>query len=1601
VPLVEEATMLSEFRRVPAAVLTGFVVAVAALTPRAASASSCAVIDFSAVKQRTKGLVIGETVSTLVATPAAAPGDFVVLEADFGCVVSDGFDPVAANNAVSVEVQRSESGAFADPALPASFESFAVPGGNVQALDCAGSSCNGLRFQMPDSGLAGPARITVTRAGKVVARIFAIGVRTSSCDVDSPDTLLGTFTLLPPYNPLAVSATGVANPGLKAAIAGNGSLLLPLEHPLVGEPAVDATATRATGPEIDKIPNGRFVRALSDLFRPLPAIHRLVPFGSSAQALYSTADVLRSTMQVLASDPLDSNVVYPDNFHAFRSSPAGPVVFPNPITVKFEGASPVVALRSSEETVAIGISEELLGDLNADADASDLLLSATDLPTGGTTDTGQAIAQVAASPARPVVAVVDDIVAFLESEALSANADLNGDAAMDDLVARILKGAVPQNPGAPVDTSADPRRAIDGSQLAISQGFVFFRTPELATAPHTTARVSDVNGQGGDDTSDQPSIDGAGAHVAYSSRAANLAAGASGAHRQVLVTDLFSGLHTLASAGSGGEGNADSFDAALSRDGGEVAFASLASNLGGGAGGSAQVVWERGVNITGSSLFGLSFATFELATGEEDVAGVDYSPCTASDPGISLSFANDGTVTGFLATSSSGACAFHANFSGSYAQVGDAITVDAPLTSFNGVPALPGDLSDLRLFAVLTVTDGGPLGGFEFVGSFDLLANAGVPSAFAQVYARATGGTAPLELVSAAQGGGAGEGASGEPALSGDGRLVAFASAAADLVDSDGNGVSDVFLRDRLSDTTERVSITNAEAEANGASSAPALTPDGNLVAFASSASNLVGAGADTNGAGDVFLRDRAAGSTERISVPAPGGSAAGASGAPDLSDDGRFVVFESAAALVPEDTNGVSDVYLRDRAEQSTERMSVASGGEQADDGSFGASLSGDGNFVVFASLAGNLVPGSPAGANVYRRNRLTGTVELLSLGAAEGDTSTSPDANTNGLTVAFASDASLVLNDSLPVDVFVRATGAGADLNEDGDDLDTVLQSFATASVPGLQPAARVAASVATTGSGRVLVSVPEAEEGNANRNAASLILGAAADGDSDTSDAVLHLYDGSTQPAPALVNLGVAGSRGALSSTTLCALADEAQQNGADLDGQGGASSLVLVAGDIATLLASPSSKSLVNAGIAATQVHVAGTVCVFTAAAGGILQFYDLATAKLVSSGLPATAVQVGPTAELVAFRVPENGQDLNGDDDGTDEVMHAVAMSAVLGAADGAVITSEVTNLGLQGIDCDLPGCEAFRFGSILADGSISFLGTEPGESVDDFDCLATSQSVCDFNGDGDGADTVVHFVKTVAVGSTVEVTSVGSLALTSVGEQQTPPFPLPGPEGTSTVIQATECEAARYLCPETRSKLNDPIGPPLSSCEERFDVDLDGVLDCSTLRNFVGLDSDGDGIIDPFDNAVFASNPEQTDSDGDGVGDGVGAGFDTVASVAPCDLDCDLNEDGSIDQDDVDAILAAVAAGGQAQGGVQSAECGDRRDRDADRRITFLDASLCKAAFCEGCSPPLSPPPPPPAPAPSGGGGGCGIGIELVALLPVLMAAHRRRRRSH
>src|SRR5438132_1108786 len=282
-------------------------------------------------------------------------------------------------------------------------------------------------------------------------------------------------------------------------------------------------------------------------------------------------------------------------------------------------------------------------------------------------------------------------------------------------------------------------------------------------------------------------------------------------------------------------------------------------------------------------------------------------------------------------------------------------------------------------------------------------------------------------------------------ALSADGRFVAFDSAATDLVAGDTNGVSDVFVHDRQTGTTERVSVASDGAQGNGRSGLvtfafpPALSADGRFVAFVSAAANLVAS--DTNGATDVFVHDRQTGTTERVSVASDGtesnaanvGPSLSADGrfvaAPALSADGRFVAFDSDAAnLVAGDTNGATDVFVHDRQTGTTERVSVASGGSQGNGSNAGPVLSADGRFVAFHGTASNLVGGDTNGTtDVFVHDRQTGTTERMSVasGGTQGNGPSSGAAlSADGSLVAFHGTATnLVAGDANGAyDVFVH---------------------------------------------------------------------------------------------------------------------------------------------------------------------------------------------------------------------------------------------------------------------------------------------------------------------------------------------------------------------------------------------------------------------------------------------------------------------------------------------------------------------------------------------------------------------------------------------------
>ena len=228
------------------------------------------------------------------------------------------------------------------------------------------------------------------------------------------------------------------------------------------------------------------------------------------------------------------------------------------------------------------------------------------------------------------------------------------------------------------------------------------------------------------------------------------------------------------------------------------------------------------------------------------------------------------------------------------------------------------------------------------------------------------------ELASVATDGTQGDDASGYEdeglAISRDGRFVAFASGATTLVAHDRNGVVDVFLRDRTRGTTELVSVGPGGVQGDGSSGYVAMglavSPDGRFVAFLSFATNLVRG--DTNGGTDVFLRDRRRETTIRVSVASDGSEANGGAGNTDtslgLSDDGRFVAFSSDATnLAPRDTGAWTDVFLHDRRSRRTIRVSEGRGGVPGNGESRQAVLSGDGRAVAFLSGASNLVTGHP----------------------------------------------------------------------------------------------------------------------------------------------------------------------------------------------------------------------------------------------------------------------------------------------------------------------------------------------------------------------------------------------------------------------------------------------------------------------------------------------------------------------------------------------------------------------------------------------------------------------------------------------------------------
>lgn len=383
-----------------------------------------------------------------------------------------------------------------------------------------------------------------------------------------------------------------------------------------------------------------------------------------------------------------------------------------------------------------------------------------------------------------------------------------------------------------------------------------------------------------------------------------------------------SGQIARVSVGAGGaQANADSYDAVVSDNGQVIAFRSTASNLVAGDDNKWPDIFVRD----------LGTSTTEMASGH-----ITQDRRYSQHPGISA----DGQIvvmqTDIVVGYGYGSSQIVVHDRGTGAS-----TVLVPPGGQSQAPAVSGNGQFIAFHSVSNVLVNGDSN--YTIDSF--------------VVDRVTVPAAPIERVSLDAAGVEGVGDSFSPTLSDDGRHVAFYSYANNLVPGDTNEHEDIFVKDRQTGGIVMASVASDGTIGNGDSYKPVMSANGKFVVFRSQASNLVPG--DTNRRWDIFVRDLTLNQTTRVSVSSSGGEANNNSLEAGISKDGRYVVFRSNASnLVAGDTNKRGDIFVHDRSSGRTERVSVPASGE-ADGHSFNPMISGDGAWIVFESVATNLVAG------------------------------------------------------------------------------------------------------------------------------------------------------------------------------------------------------------------------------------------------------------------------------------------------------------------------------------------------------------------------------------------------------------------------------------------------------------------------------------------------------------------------------------------------------------------------------------------------------------------------------------------------------------------
>jgi Tol biopolymer transport system component len=1086
----------------------------------------------------------------------------------------------------------------------------------------------------------------------------------------------------------------------------------------------------------------------------------------------------------------------------------------------------------------------ILDDRNGDGDETDLVVTFRDrdsgraLAIGAGGAEGRAVTLVRQPPhAFPALAVDADLLAFLEPEPRQGATDENGDGDVADYILRVYRRNANGDAATEVTGSAlaaDPALMIDGRSLAVSNGLVFFRAPEAAAAERTTTRVSVRTG--------------------------------------------------------GFQATGDSFHARLSADGRVVAFSSLASDL----------VMPNDTNDfcdpTGFGEVPGMFPCCDVFVHDRDSGVTERISVTSAEAegsqwSATPSISADGQLVVFLTRA--------ANITGQPTYLGPVLrdrgagTTTQVDLSTNGTIAF-----DVSSGALPTLTPNGRFSGFVSR-ALNLAGPAGDPNPGGPFYAdpNGFGGSdaylrdlvAPLtEAVSVATDGVSlssnfGVHGSQPVSVSGDGRLVAFV-AETDNLDPPFVNSQLIYLRDRLAGTTEMVSVGDTGFAVTAFW--PQLSADGRYLAYHATHFSTFG---DTNnfcqpdgtpgGASDcpnVFVRDLAAGTVERIDRGYDGSLPNGPSATPEISADGRYVAFWSAATnLVPDDDNDRTDVFLHDRLTGLTSLVSVSATGEQGDD------YSGR-DATVPLGVAGNWV-------------------------ASVSD---------DGYTVAFWSAATNLVDDdtNASIDVFVRAADpadTASDRTGDGAFDDILLEVISSTGVhTRLCPATAV-----SVAAGRAVFLRPEAAGtttglpcptgplvgGDPDLNGNGL-------GDGDADDLVVHFWPGSGM----VLNLDRAATAVALSDTHIAALVSELDDGGAIFNGDG-------LSDDTVVQVRGVAAGAWTNVGQAATSLDVSGSIVALITpeTAQGIVpinadmdvlddvvQVYDAATNELILGGFPAPRPRaaadfvLGDRAEtacgdrqLVAFRVPEAGEGVAG---GLNQTSNGQSTGDVDTADDVLFIYDTVSrtmvNSGQQVQPCTLEACDP-RLPYRVTGSRVTFLTFEP------------AQGGLDLSGEGNLTDLVLQVYDFCGD----RVTPIARVKEGTASEGQDP---LDEPDDSRAfTAPAGRCELAATC---------DPDGPPTCAegaycdadtcdtgaglCRIRASVNCATDVDCSrcTLRQpatclpdamdpgcptgsscgpqpitvvTTAADVDDDGVPDDQDNCPLSPNTQQTDGDGDGIGD--------------------------------------------------------------------------------------------------------------------------------